>query len=91
MLKVELADIWLGLIAGNSGNIDRKIQCRVRSTPEKGGERSEGRQIACSSVPCDTVRLFSRDLWPARQVKQHESRWAGEGIEEKHSDSAWQR
>ena len=79
MLKIELADIWRGQIAGNSGNTDRKSQCRVRSTPERGLREVRGRQIACSSVPCDTVRLFSRGLWPTRQVKQHDSSWGGGG------------
>jgi hypothetical protein len=45
MPEVELADIWRGQRTGNSSNIDRKIQYRVRSTPERGLREVRGDKL----------------------------------------------
>ena len=78
MPKVELADIWRGQIAGNSGNIDRKMQCRVRSTPERGHREVRGDKLPvamCHVIQFDYFLVASG----LRQVKQHESSLCGGG------------
>jgi hypothetical protein len=58
MPKVELADIWCGQLAGNSGNIDRKSQCRVRSTPARG-QRDKLPVAVCHVIQFDYFLVAS--------------------------------
>jgi hypothetical protein len=55
MPKVELADIWCGQLAGNSGNIDIKSQCRVRSTPARG--QREARRDKLPVAVCHVIQF----------------------------------